>query len=65
MFTAAGSAPVQLDEPDVCLEALEDALAQGLADIVKPMAQFTAKDWVSREALEDCGRVSMDEAGNN
>ena len=38
-----------------CLEALEDALAQGVADIVNSDqgAQFTAKDWVS--ALEDCG----------
>ena len=47
-----------------CLEALEDALAQGVADIVNSDqgAQFTAKDWVS--ALEDCGiRVSMDGKG--
>ena len=47
-----------------CLEALEDALAQGVADIVNSDqgAQFTAKDWVS--ALEDCGiPVSMDGKG--
>ena len=47
-----------------CLEALEDALAQGVADIVNSDqgAQFTAKDWIS--ALEDRGiRVSMDGKG--
>ena len=43
-----------------CLDALEDALTQGVADIVNSDqgAQFTAKDWIS--VLEERGvRVSI------
>ena len=43
-----------------CLDALEDALTQGVADIVNSDqgARFTAKDWIS--ALEERGvRVSI------
>ena len=53
-FTAAGSwagaCPTRCRT--FCLEALEDALAQGVAIVNSDQgAQFTAKDWVS--ALED------------